>query len=474
MSLHLKKIGFGTLVALLIAGICLVSFFAVYMVTITSKTAADYLPADSTIVLVEHPTTELIMSMSRWGLPGAYTADLPTDTEAIAFVDTPSGPNTLLFFTHQSINESILRDTPSREAGRFVVVSLYQESIPSVDTDVLSAVPAYRSLARQRDRRSSWAYLDLTKFPTPPEPRSFLDEAFLAHATKLVLEETATQSRVHTYYEEGAPEWAPLSLPLQGMLDDPVVQLSVADLPSVLQSLEGRVPLDVSLLTEAIFSNWTRDTLGVQADLEQDILPLLRDTLTLELAPTASGSLAFAAYGSVPFSYEPTTVMHDIHERYAATLPAVRHRTYLFDEEFSFENLVYDESAIVHEEENHAGWTVTVTRQADTGEGLLGAIRGREFFLTNDLSTQDAIARGDTPQTAAVAGSAVARGMFDSTRLRTDLDESAWSRLLPSDSLLFPANLGVVRWTLQQQDGVVTVSVDTTVQPGDVIGSDLE
>jgi len=345
-------------------------------VSVETRTAADFLPADATLVLTQNPTVAHLERLTAW-FPSLREADSKANT--IALVRLPNGNVRLLHFYRDTATVS---DRATRQFPPFTVSASDEAALGVV-------IPSNERVSKSLRTLSPFRSCDAD------EPCTFFRVGELPETTD------ETEMFVRTVLLQDAP-YATLGGERSWHLDVPSkIALPFGGPPTVTRylpegflfygrqfdkawaSLLTKLPSPRNQLFQARTEQTTAEMIGPALSFQFDLLPLLRRDGVLELRQDASGALLFAVQGTLSDNQEISDRLDRFHAFARAGAPPLQVERRLFDEQFTYENLRLAETEEF--EPIHIGeWEVLQTMGTNNVMRLVTAQRAGRFIVSND------------------------------------------------------------------------------------------
>ncbi len=380
------------------AGIVLLLALLLRTVTVLSTDPEDMLPED-TQLFFQSPTKESYEAV-RTFVP-SIQATLPhPEPYALALVHG----STVSFWKGGDVPEGSGRV----RRGAFVV-DLPKLLLPQGGSGALSRTSAFRALHRYTRKDTSTVTLDRDLLALPLRGQT-------THIRVSLME-----GRTDLALFPSKPD-AKLSLPPTLPASDENTFLLVASsgeqfADRIIAALSPKVRDTV----ESILRTETSKLLGEEVSPFAHLMPFITEWTALEIVETSSGT-AFLLEGRAGSFDRAQDDTKELHTAFLESLPQSRVTRRLFDGRFLHESIRFDDSKILDERRNVAGYSVRET--SGGGRTLATAALGRTVILTTDaalleerllhpptsLFTPPLPAKGPPPRIFAA-------GRFDATRL---------------------------------------------------------
>ena len=464
-KLSLLRALFITALAL-IGGVLLVSVVTILVTSLSSytRTPADLLPADETLVLFSSADDALLRQYETW-LPIIKTLPEAEIPRTVAVVQVPNEGKVLVVFARRPVAPDALPSGAKwtqREVGPLFVSASSPAVFPLLGTTAqpLRSSQAFTLLARGETERSPWIFVQRSLLPTPASlTDAVLEELFLHSTTHLGIfpqpgpsdpGNNRVGSGMVVRFFPASAERRPLPLPHPAETS-PEFSVALARPESTFRALqselsrENRIMLDTRILT--FFS----DTFGDDVSFAYDFLPLLSRPARISLSHTASGTLSLLLQGSAA---NAAPAIARLHEAFRGSRTTARTVTRIFDNRYTFRNVRDDTHMITDELAPVGGMQMRKTIHALQGE-FCSAVQGEEFLLSTDCRLLERVIL-EQPQ--GPGSSALAAGTFSSATLSALLGNALPALLSPSSPLLL-TNADTLQWSLSRQGDILTLTL---------------
>jgi hypothetical protein len=344
-------------------------------------TPAHFLPAEETIALFQGFGETNVQGKHPW-LPLFPETPPPPGTQTIAVVRGTGVTLEHVFFLPKK--EGVLPGQNLASVGAYFVTGAPAAAGGFLELSAprLADARAYRSLMREGDAEAPLAYLTLSALPPAEDLGGLLLRAFLLRgATHALL--LPGQDRQTAVLYDPSPEAAEAPPPPLPALDAAFLRASFGSAARAWEEGLAELPRETQWILESIAETAVREAFGEHASLRGDVLPLLQNPASVALMQAGTGSTRFLLHGTADDAARIGEQLSSLRNAFAASLPATRIvRRNL--QQGQVVDIRSDPTLIDAGEEARGGWQVQWLQHRERETGLVTAVRGREFFLSND------------------------------------------------------------------------------------------
>jgi hypothetical protein len=436
------------------------------MLTILNRTAADFLPADHTIALVQNPGDAELTMLREW-FPDFTPQENTVMPKAIAILELPIAGRA---FVQLYLPEDIPESTKNRTTvGTYAVVTS-QEALPFIGQGEsrLTNDSTYRTLQEGKSREDAWAFFRSSALPKPQELSSQFVHAFLTQQC------SALAMRL---YSNGGRTLELLtkkkSLSKNSILPpapekDTVFTLGTTNMYDIWSTTLQGMETGAQAVLQGVVQHILKKGFGPSVSADYDILPLLQKGSTVTINRTGSGRLIGLLHGFTEDASQLNKAVERMHLGIRTKLPTMHIQTYSFDGRFSTTNIRSDRSEIEEELYMQDGWQIQSTKAANTLGGLFTAINQEQYIVTNSRSALLRTIEQEAPPLSSglsermVQGTRQGIGWLDTAAIRDILSTSVPALTAKRSALLLPSLQQHMVWSLERQGNLATVRI----QPG--------
>ncbi|MEI8230688.1 MAG: hypothetical protein WCG83_06165 [Candidatus Peregrinibacteria bacterium] len=453
----LHSIGIVLLSIAVGAGLFLLTITTVSILKSKVLTAADILPASTSILFTQADST-LEKRFAEW-FPELQSLPVSDQRRTIAIIRINEKQYAILLFSRRKAGAAVEESAQGwqqRTIGPLTVSASSPDTFRFLDTSQpsLRSAPDFAPLAGRRLPSEPWIYLDTKNLPPSETFPDLLLSAFVLNG--------ATHAAIIPQGNSGSTmeltgSAMPTASAILPIYDSPgtLGSFSSASFPSLWSSLSVALPSQSRTILQTLMLTTTISNLGKNVSFDQHVLPLLRNTASFSLVRNSSGTLALLLRGTGNAA-EITPLLDRFHASFRGNLTTARIITRSFDNgRFSQMNLRDD--ATVIEEGNSTtkeGWTIRSTLSGNEGTGLFSATKGPAFLLSTDETTLLSALRNNEIFVEPM----MARGMLSLMALRRDHSSALPSLLSPSSPLL-PEGTERMEWSMKKQGKIVVITI---------------
>ena len=406
--------------------------FLVFPKSTFEDTPADLLPRDATLALLEEITPRELQTWSEI-LPVLQNVP-PTPKQ---------GSSVALFENGWAILQPRTAEVPgAKTIGQFSVQEYPPELFTLIErgSDRLSSLPTLRRSTLPGASQRIYIRKDL--LPSSHTLGDDLLRIFVKNTPGIALHSSASGAVL---------VWENTSQ--QGETFSPWVSAPDADGFLALRNAEQHwtqvidaLPSETARILSSLAETSVHEHFGGDISWTFDVLPLLKDHTRIVTRRTESGAL-FLMEGQHD---APNAVFARMHKSVEQALPKSMIESNEFDARFSSDRLLADTSKITKKTGKENGWDVQDTTLTN-GRGLVTAIRGKDFLVSNDAEWMRERLKETSPvlqKLPSQGTSILAGGQADATALRDHFQDS------PLLTAILPSG-GVFLWSLEQQNNVM-------------------
>lgn len=461
--MKVKRFFHGTGILLLaIAGSAVLVFLLstiTSMLTVFDRSAASFLPAESTIALLHNPTREnsdLIPELRDM-----------INVEVAALLTVSDEKNVPVFF--------IRADNHSQESSSTIGLGAYRVASPSQEllkqlemgvSSPLSDDQAYKQLGTGRGRSSSWTFMKRGVLPPTEDLPGQLTEGLLFQQASAFVITREDDALSITLFGNENPITQGVALPPMSQSGD-ILYFNLQKGRHALQQTMGNMDEENQSILKGTLEKLLQEGFGESVSLEYDILPLLEENLTLHIKYDSSGALLIVAKGEMKSKDKLNVITERLHKGTRLRLPTVTTTNYSFDNRFFTRNIRSDHSKLKEELFMHGDWQVRSTQAIGNITGLFTAVYKGEFIIANteemllgNLQTED----GDFPSDKEIfINSRQGNGWLNREAVLSILATHLPTLLKEEVSPLLSDLPETVFWSADRKGDLTTI----TLQPGD-------
>lgn len=346
--------------------------------TIYAKTPADFLPGDSTVALLHHPTSE---DMRIWSAMFPELNELPAASyDAVGIVKTDR--------TYGAIGFTMSDRPTANSIGPFRITVTDEQLRDTLQSDLpVRKTNAYPILAKEYVGKSTWTYLTVPA-PNTNTLSEHIARTVLTGDSQAVGITAQSDNLVVTSVDTRKGRLQRLQQVTESK--DTVLSIRFADAAASWNGLTNALPTEKSHVMEGLLRN-TLTSYGTHLSLEHDLFALLREPGFLQVTATGS-QIGILLGGQHPNEKVLHTILDRFHSEYLGTLPATKVTKRVLDSRFSSVDIRHDQSMIDDWHENTDGWLLRGIRHSEKRNGMFSAVRGKRFLLsTNETLLRAAI-----------------------------------------------------------------------------------
>lgn len=436
------------------------------MLTILNRTAADFLPADYTIALVQNPRDAELAMLEEW-FPDFVPQENGVMPKAIAVLELPAAKRA---FVQLYLPEDVPEDMENQvSVGTYVIVTS-QEALPFIRPGErrLTHDSTYKTLQEGKSREDAWAFFRSNALPTPQGLSSQFVHAFLTQQCSALAMQL---------YENGGRTLELLtkeqSLSRNNMLPpapekDTVLTLGITNMHDIWSTTLQGMETEAQTVLQGVVQHILQKGFGPSVSAEYDILPLLQKDSTITVYRTGSGRLIGVLHGFTEDTSQLNKAVERMHLGIRTKLPTMHIQTYSFDGRFSTTNIRSDRSEIEEELYMQDGWQIQSTKAANTLGGLFTAINQEQYIITNSRDTLLRTIEQEAPSLSRglsermVQGTRQGIGWIDTAAIRDILSKSIPALTAKHRALLLPSLQQHMVWSLERQGNLAIMRI----QPG--------
>ena len=361
--------------------------------TLQSKTAIIFLPADETVLLANKPTEESIADLEHI-FPVLKNLSIPPDTENLALVDMPNGPMELVFFLRRDTQVPI--GWQKIELPPFVVVASSQSLVDLLAKEKLnlSSVQEFKALYNSNKKKETWSFFKMPKRNSETVFDSILEELAANEAQYVSYKKTENGFFLRTFGTNKKQHGIiPTTVTLY--LKDPILSITMQNLPDLWSTVQSSLIPDEADKMEGILAQIAVNTFGHDVSFQYDVLPLLEDTSTLEFNRSESGILLFAITGHTKTRKKTALILSKLHKSLEQTMDyGIETKTRILDDRFTSRDIRMNGDDAKNEMSAVGMWQIQQTLSSENVPIFTTAIRGTEFFVSNHPDTKDILESG--------------------------------------------------------------------------------
>lgn len=375
----------GTVIiaALLCAALLSGLILATHQLTMQSRQASDFLPANTTVILLHRPNTETI---KRWSslFPNLGSFDVDTVPLALAVVETPQGNATIAFGQRDtrwpdwlSKNAVVIEKPPYS-----VLIVGGDENLLTDHANSLTLLRAYDTLGAPRQQERPWTYAAVNNSQlTEKIASSTMLTALLKDVTHAGISHGPDGIDAHLL--AGAPlRVHEIPLEYASYVSNAIVNIVGTDLDELIRN---RITYQSDLSTpaaRAMARSYISSVVGEDVSITYDLPVLLQGTSMLEIGFNDSGALVFALAGNSKNTDKTEALFDEMHAGIRNERRGTSVRTMQLDDRFSSTDIVISPIDRSSDQLTEGEWNVTLT---DDDDGVLvTAINGKRFLVSND------------------------------------------------------------------------------------------
>ena len=432
--------------------------------TLQSKTASVFLPADETVLLTNNPTEESISELKHL-FPVLEDLSIPPDAESLALVDMPQETIELAFFLRKNIEAPV--GWPARSESGWqkielppftaIVSSQTLADLIQQEKKALNTTKEYEKLSVAHDRKESWSFFKLPDRTQETMLDKTVEELIANGASYASYQKTNNGFYLRTL---GAKQKQHAIIPSIQTLYFPsaIISITKHDLASLWDELKSTTP-------EGILIQTIKDTFGSDSSLQYDVLPLLEDTVTLEFYRNESGVLLFAISGQTKNRRGTAALLSKLHESFEQNMESGMEVTErLLDGRFPSKDVRTNGTSDNNKMDSVNMWQVQQTFSTESTPLLTTAIRGTEFFVSNSPSGKLLLSEGGSSitlptQISMNRAKLVAGGFVDVPEIGSFFKNSFAERKNSAHFVLSLLPMSTVQWSLSKDGNMHTFTV---------------
>ncbi|HLD32086.1 MAG TPA: hypothetical protein VJB10_00690 [Candidatus Peribacteraceae bacterium] len=434
---------------------------ATNMLTLFDKTAASFLPAETTLALLHNPPREendLIPELRDMMRVEAAALLALSETERVP-----------VFFWRTADHQA----GHSLDLGAYIVTSPSEEALELLAagaTTPLSEDAAYRQLSNGRERSSSWTFVRRQVLQSAQDlPQQLLEALLFQGSTALaIVREGDTQTITLLGMDEEYPPRTGIH-PLPKSHTGDILAMTIRQGQEIWQQTMESMSEEHQIIFKGTVEYLVQRGFGEAVSLQYDVLPLTEKECSLFLTRSESGTLLVLARGKMDDSDHLALIMERLHRGMRLRLPTATVRNYSFDNKFFTRNIRRDSSEWKEELSMQGDWQIRSTQAAHSPTGLFTATRKGEFAITN---TEELLSALDAPATQKEGAAPLSRSLLSNTR-----QSSGWlskATVLPLMETHLPLFVGkinlpllpdlppVILWSTDRRGPLTTIML----QPG--------
>ena len=353
------------------------------MLTVFDKSAASYLPAESTLAVLHHPTAEDLEMFASW-FPELSTGPGAESADAIALL-TLSGPEHIpVFFVREQGREP--ENKASVSLGAYRVTSPSEKVLQELaagTTAPLSEDTAYKELSSGRERSSSWLFARRQLLPeTDKLPQQILEALLFQKGEALAIAQTEDGTRSITLYGEQSTLEEGTVLPAP-ILENDILSFNLREGQHIWQQAFGGLQRENQDILSGTLEHLLWSGFGDTVSMKYDILPLMEHHIAVRLTQNNSGGLLVLVRGETQDEKLLAMVTERLHEGIRLYLPKTKVTNYTFSNLFSTQNIHSDHSALYEELYMQDEWQIRSMQEVESTTGLFTAVKRGAFIIAN-------------------------------------------------------------------------------------------
>jgi hypothetical protein len=338
-----------------------------------------------------------------------------------------------------------------------------------------ASLPEVRSLiGTEHSLEESETFQALAAAKKPLQPQAYVNTPLLGSGTALLpwpwlrLSSPALLLQTDTALEVSlldatnrvvSPQYA---ASLQPAFAKPLFAFQSTDAAMLWKTLGEHIDEHTQSVIQSLLTDALKAHLGKDLSVTYDILPLLRDKVSLQLAAGQDGSTHFLLEGTLESRNEER--LQTILRSFETSLPAMRRETLTFEENFVSDTLAQDERIIEKSAETIEDWEVRRIVHKDTKQALALATKGQLFMLSDSPEALETRLRKTLPLWSwqTIQGSLFASGMMSRTSLMAQA--ATLPQSLANPAVLLPEALPKdLLWSLIHRRGRFTLRLEPLI-----------
>jgi len=432
------------------------------MLTMFDKSAASFLPAETTLALLHNPPRE-----ENDLIPELRDMMRVEAAALLALSDTEQVP---VFFRRAADPQAEY----SLDLGAYIVTSPSEEALKLLAagaTTPLSEDAAYRQLSDGRERSSSWTFLRRQVLPGAQNlPQQLLEALLFQRSTALATAREGT-TLIITLLELGkeyAPETGIPPLPKNHTGD--ILAMTIRQGQEIWQQTMESMSEEHQIIVRGTVEHLVQRGFGEAVSLQYDVLPLTEKYCLLSLTRSESGTLLFMAKGEMDNRDHLALIIERLHRGMRLHLPMATVKNYSFDNKFFTRNIRRDSSELKEELSMRGDWQIRSTQAIGSPIGLFTATRKGEFTITN---AEELLSSLDSPEVQEEGSVPLNRNLHLSTRQGSGwLSKATVLSLMETHLPLFVGKINppllpdlppVILWSTDRRGPLTTIMLQPAV-----------
>jgi hypothetical protein len=386
-GVHKRRILTAGISVALVATLAATIVVSISLLPLYRRDTADMLPRTTLLLSTAQNET----ARRRWAqVFPTLTSGVPADAESIAIVRTEETEGWIAFE-----RRSAAHDDSEPALGPFHITVSRESLREALDATTDRLTPMLRKLGRTP--RGAWTYIAREALPRSSElPGRVMDAAFLGSAEAMLLEQESGSTVLRMVPSSPLP---PLRMEtvLPSPFEEPLLVVTLGDATALLAAWEAALGESDWGVVEGVMLAQIAEVLGEGISVRHDLLPLLREQLSLHIARTETDSIAFLLEGSPARPLNAERILEDIHRSFALRHPDIEITSRLFDGRFPARTIRLAEGRTTHEERAMEEWWLRISTDSEDRATLVTGCNGARCLVSNDIAAVERWITGKWP-----------------------------------------------------------------------------